>query len=58
MIKREINDAVEFKDMAGDWVPGVLTSGRVKDEQGRYGYYVKAGKRKAFAYTKFVRTPK
>lgn len=53
---REVGDTVEFLDIDGTYSTGVLTSERVQYElDGKWGYYLKCGKRKYFVYTRHVR---
>lgn len=60
MIRRAAGDTVERQDASGSWVTCLLTSNRVKDDKGRWGYHTNDPEHnvKAFAYTSFVRTPK
>ncbi len=61
IIKRSKGDKIEFSLglEGGGWGKGVLTSDRTKDEQGRWGYHVRAkGYVNLFVYTSYVRTPK
>src|SRR5471030_329515 len=59
--KRAIGDKIEFHlGLDGDvWESGTLLSARMRDDEGNWGFKVKAkGYRSLFVYTRGIRAPK
>ena len=52
--KFKIGDKVSFNDGTETRAIGILTSLRVKDEQGRYGFHIQHGKNDYFIYSPYI----